>query len=128
MSSEQPEQSPPLPRAELRGASRVLDALERAGNKLPDPAVLFVVLAAVVVVLSAALATLTFSEIDPRTKQPLVVHSQLSGKAIAEFLAAMVQTFTGFPPLGVVLVALLGVGIAERSGFINAGLKKVLAV
>ncbi|WP_437977008.1 AbgT family transporter [Sorangium sp. So ce295] len=128
MPSEQPEQSPPLPRAELRGASRVLDALERAGNKLPDPAVLFVLLAAVVVVLSAALATLQFSEIDPRTKQPLVVHSQLSGKAITEFLSTMVQTFTGFPPLGVVLVALLGVGIAERSGFINAGLKKVLAV
>ncbi|WP_437274960.1 AbgT family transporter [Sorangium sp. So ce375] len=128
MSSEQREQTLPLPRDEIRGASRILDALERAGNKLPDPAVLFVLLAAVVVVLSAGLATLQFSEIDPRTKQPLVVHSQLSGKAITEFLATMVQTFTSFPPLGVVLVALLGVGIAERSGFIDAGLKKVLAV
>ncbi|WP_437769677.1 AbgT family transporter [Sorangium sp. So ce281] len=128
MSSEQPEPSLPLPRAELRGASRVLDALERAGNRLPDPAVLFVLLAAAVVLLSTALATLTFSEIDPRTKQPLVIHSQLSGKAITEFLSTMVQTFTSFPPLGVVLVALLGIGIAERSGFINAGLKKVLAV
>ncbi len=58
-----------------------------------------------------------------------MIHGQLSGKAITEFLSTMVQTFTSFPPLGVVLVALLGVGgIAERSGFINAGLKEVLAV
>ncbi len=63
-----PEPSLPLPRAELRRASRVLDALERRGNRLPDPAVLFVLLAAVVVVLSAALATLTFSEIGPRAR------------------------------------------------------------
>ncbi|AUX19732.1 aminobenzoyl-glutamate transporter [Sorangium cellulosum] len=130
MSSKQPEQSPPppLPRAPAGWASRALDALEKAGNRLPDPALLFVVLAAVVLVLSAALAPLQFAEIDPRTKQPIQVQSQLSGKAITEFLSAMVPTFTGFHPLGVVLVALLGVGIAEHSGFINAGLKKLLAI
>ncbi|WP_437613871.1 AbgT family transporter [Sorangium sp. So ce834] len=128
MSNQQPELAPVPPEIRAGRASRALDALERAGNKLPDPALLFVVLAAVVVVLSAALAPLQFSEIDPRTKQPLVIQSQLSGKAVTEFLASMVPTFTGFHPLGVVLVALLGVGIAEHSGFINAGLKKLLAV
>src|SRR5262245_12712159 len=40
----------------------------------------------------------------------------------------MVKTFTGFPPLGVVLVALLGVGVAEHTGFINAVLKGLLSV
>lgn len=128
MSSKQSEQPPSLPDAGTGWTSRALDALERAGNKLPDPALLFVVLAAVVMVVSAALAPLQFSEIDPRTKQPIQVHSQLGGKALTDFLSSMVPTFTGFHPLGVVLVALLGVGIAEHSGFINAGLKKLLAI
>ncbi|XXX80350.1 AbgT family transporter [Sorangium sp. So ce134] len=128
MSSKQSELPAIPPGGRAGRASRALDALERAGNKLPDPALLFVVLAAAVMAVSAALAPLQFSEIDPRTKQPLAVQSQLSGKAFTEFLASMVPTFTGFHPLGVVLVALLGVGIAEHSGFINAGLKKLLAV
>ncbi|XXY47754.1 AbgT family transporter [Sorangium sp. So ce269] len=128
MSSKQPELSPTAPGGRAGRASRALDALERAGNRLPDPALLFVVLAAVVMVVSAALAPLQFSEIDPRSKQPLQVQSQLSGKALTEFLSTMVPTFTGFHPLGVVLVALLGVGVAEHSGFINAGLKKLLTI
>jgi aminobenzoyl-glutamate transport protein len=108
--------------------ARALDALERVGNKLPDPAVLFVLLAVIVIILSALLAPVEWSEIDPRTKKPLTVNSQLAGPALAAFFATMVQTFTAFHPLGVVLVALLGVGVAEHSGFINAGLKKLLAV
>jgi aminobenzoyl-glutamate transport protein len=59
--------------------------------------------------------------------QARAVESQLSGKALAAFLSDMVKTFTGFHPLGVVLVALLGVGVAEQSGFINAGLKRLLS-
>jgi aminobenzoyl-glutamate transport protein len=69
-----------------------------------------------------------FSEIDPRSGEPIQVQNQLTGAAIANFLATMVQTFTGFHPLGVVLVALLGVGVAEHTGFINAGLKSLLSV
>lgn len=112
-----------------RGAlTRALDWIERIGNKLPDPALLFVILLVVVWVASALLATLTFGDIDPRTKNPLLVQNQLTGAAIATFLARMVTTFTSFHPLGVVLVSLLGVGVAEHTGFINAGLKSLLSV
>jgi aminobenzoyl-glutamate transport protein len=45
---------------------------------------------------------------------------------VAEFLSKMTETFVGFHPLGVVLVAMLGVGVAEHSGFINAVLKTML--
>ncbi|MDF5447025.1 AbgT family transporter, partial [Vibrio parahaemolyticus] len=45
---------------------------------------------------------------------------------LASFLANMVTTFTGFAPLGIVLVAMLGVGVADSSGFITTGLKKML--
>jgi aminobenzoyl-glutamate transport protein len=108
--------------------TRVLDWVERIGNKLPDPALLFLLLLFVVWVISAIVAPMTFTEIDPRTKQPIQVQSQLTGAAIATFLARMVTTFTSFHPLGVVLVSLLGVGIAEHTGFINAGLKSLLSV
>ena len=107
---------------------RVLEWIERAGNRLPDPAMLFVALLALVWVLSALLAPVSFSEIDPRTGAALEVRNQLSGPALAGFLANMVTTFTSFHPLGVVLVALLGVGVAERSGLIHTALRGILSV
>jgi p-aminobenzoyl-glutamate transporter AbgT len=107
---------------------KALDLIERVGNKLPDPAALFLLLLVVVWVLSAILSTMTFAEIDPRTKSEIVINNQLTGTAIAAFLSNMVTTFTGFHPLGVVLVALLGVGVAEHTGFINASLKALLNI
>ncbi len=89
---------------------------------------LFVVLLGVVWALSALLAPMEFSEIDPRTQEPIRIVNQLTGQSLASFLANMVDTFTSFHPLGVVLVALLGVGVAEHTGFINAALKAMLRV
>jgi len=107
---------------------RFLNALERVGNRLPDPAVLFVIALALVWLLSALLAPVAFPEIDPRTKEPIRVQSQLTGAALAAFMANMVNVFVNFPPLGVVLVALLGVGVAEHVGFLGASLKAMLNV
>jgi aminobenzoyl-glutamate transport protein len=107
---------------------RALNTIERVGNTLPDPAALFVILLFVTWVFSALLAPVQFAEIDPRTGEPLVINNQMTGTAIATFLAGMVRTFTAFHPLGVVLVALLGVGVAEHTGFINAGLKGLLGM
>jgi aminobenzoyl-glutamate transport protein len=110
-----------------RFIDRALNAIERTGNKLPDPAVLFLLLLLAVWVLSALLAPIQFSEIDPRNGEPLRVINLLRPQAIATFLATMVQTFTSFHPLGVVLVTLLGVGVAEHTGFINGALKSMLS-
>ncbi len=106
--------------------NKALNLIETLGNKLPDPAALFLILMFVVWVLSAILSNVTFTEIDPRSGKAIVVNSQLTGNAIATFLSTMVSTFTGFHPLGIVLVALLGVGVAEHTGFINASLKWLL--
>lgn len=95
---------------------------------LPDPAALFLILLFVVWGLSALLAPMQFAELDPRTGEPLQIVNLLTGTALANFLSTMVTTFTSFHPLGVVLVALLGVGVAEHTGFINAGLKSMLGV
>lgn len=113
--------------ASPRLVDRALNAIERVGNKLPDPAALFLILLLLTWVLSALLAPVQFSEIDPRNNQPIQIKNQLAGTSIAAFLSNMVTTFTGFHPLGVVLVALLGVGVAEHTGFINACLKGLLS-
>ncbi len=108
--------------------SRSLDFIEKAGNKLPDPAILFFSLMILIWVLSAIFSNFSYSEIDPRSGSPIEVVNLLSGSSLASFLSNMVTTFTGFAPLGIVLVAMLGVGVAEHSGFINAGLKSMLSV
>ncbi len=107
---------------------RMLDWVERIGNKLPDPAVLFLLLMVVVWVISWLLSGTTFSEIDPRSGEPLRITNLLAGGALTAFASQMVSTFVNFPPLGVVLVAMLGLGVAEHTGFINAALRKVLAI
>ncbi len=107
--------------------NRFLGVIERAGNKLPDPAVLFVIALGLTWVVSALLAGMSFEVPSKDGVQVRAIESQLTGKALTTFMADMVKTFMGFHPLGVVLVALLGVGVAETSGFINAALKRLLA-
>lgn len=116
----------PMPEGAKSFVSRMLDTLERAGNKLPDPAMLFVIGLILVWVLSKLLSGIQFTETVPGAESPIRVVDQLTGVSFAKFLAGMVKSFTDFPPLGVVLVALLGVGVAEHSGFINACLKSML--
>lgn len=107
---------------------RSLDKIERVGNKLPDPAILFLSLMILVWILSALMAGVSFSAENPATGEPIRIVNLLTGENMVSFLANMVDTFTGFAPLGVVLVAMLGVGVAEASGFINALLRKMLGV
>lgn len=108
--------------------NRFLNAIEKSGNKLPDPAILFLYLMLFVWLLSAVLSPIDFGEVHPLTGEELKVNNLLTGSALANFLATMVSTFTSFAPLGIVLVAMLGVGVAENSGWIDAGLKKLLNV
>lgn len=106
----------------------ILAAVERIGNRLPDPAVLFIALLFLVWVLSWLLSYISFETIDPRTGETLVINNLLSGSAITEFLSVMVTNFSHFHPVGVVLVAMLGIGVAEHSGFINVALRALLGV
>ena len=116
-----------LPR-QTGAVGRFLDLVERAGNRLPDPAALFFLLMLLVWGLSWVLSGIEFNAIDPRSGQPIQVTNLLSGVSLTAFMAKMVTTFLGFAPLGVVLVAMLGLGVAEHAGFINAGLRRALSV
>ncbi|WP_428504293.1 AbgT family transporter [Roseateles sp.] len=112
----------------LSPLARALNVVERLGNKLPDPAILFALLMVLVWLLSWWMSDMQFTDIDPRSQQPIAIKNLLSGAALAAFASGLVTNFTGFAPLGVVLVAMLGLGVAEHTGFINAGLRAILAV
>ncbi|WP_290617320.1 MULTISPECIES: AbgT family transporter [unclassified Arsukibacterium] len=108
--------------------NRALNGIEVVGNKLPDPAVLFGILMVVVWVASWLLSGVSFNEVDPRTGEAILVNNLLQADSLATFMSKMVNTFVTFPPLGVVLVAMLGLGVAEYTGFINAGLRSILSL
>lgn len=107
---------------------RTLNRVEVVGNKLPDPAALFLLLLAIVWILSWLLSGISFDALDPRTGQALVINNQLAPEAITQFMTSMVKNFSHFHPVGVVLVAMLGIGVAEYCGFINAGLRALMSV
>lgn len=109
-----------------KGMDRFLNFIEKAGNKIPDPALLFFWGLLLVWGLSALFSQFSFGLIHPITQESVEVSNQLTGDSLAHFLANMVKTFTGFAPLGIVLVAMLGVGVADSSGFIHTALKKML--
>ncbi|MDO5654727.1 MAG: AbgT family transporter [Flavobacteriaceae bacterium] len=109
-------------------ANKLLDLVEKAGNKLPDPAILFALLMFIVWFVSWIFSGVNFSEIDPRTGEAIQIKNLLEPAALTDFMSNMVNTFVTFPPLGVVLVAMLGLGVAEYTGYINAGLRAILSV
>ncbi|MFM7160718.1 MAG: AbgT family transporter, partial [Planctomycetaceae bacterium] len=97
-----------------------LDLIERLGNLLPDPALLFVWGWLAIAVCSWALSGSPSDALDPRDGKPIEVVNQLAPARLVGLLSNSVKTFVEFPPLGMVLVALLGVGVAEHSGFVRA--------
>jgi aminobenzoyl-glutamate transport protein len=102
---------------------RALAIVERTGNALPHPATLFLIMALLVVVTSGVARWAGLSAVHPGTGETIEVVSLLSVAGLHRILEDMVVNFTGFAPLGTVFVAMLGIGIAESSGFIGAVLR-----
>lgn len=102
---------------------RMLNWTERAGNALPHPATLFALFALTALLVSALGHVLGWEVIHPGTKEIVRPVNLLSQHGIHRILLDMVDNFTGFAPLGIVLVAMLGIGIAEQSGIIHAAIR-----
>lgn len=100
--------------------------IERVGNRLPHPVVLFIMLAVGIIAISGVAARMgvTVNYTDT-TGENVVVEavSLMTGEGLAYIFNTAVSNFTGFAPLGTVLVAMLGVGVAEWSGLIGTSLK-----
>lgn len=105
---------------------KLLGLVERIGNKLPDPAILFLISVVIVWILSALMSPIEFMDLNPKTGEPIRINNLLTANALTTLLSNMVTIFTGFAPLGVVLVAMLGVGVADGSGYIHTGLKMMM--
>ncbi len=99
---------------------KFLNIMERGGNALPHPATLFGIFALAVLLLSAVGAWLGWSVSHPGTGETIHVVNLFSKEGLAMILDRMVENYTGFAPLGIVMVAMLGIGIAESSGLIAA--------
>ncbi|TNC87182.1 MAG: aminobenzoyl-glutamate transporter [Thalassolituus sp.] len=98
---------------------RFLSYVERAGNRLPHPTLLFIWLCGFVLLASAMASALGVSTSHPTTGELLSANNLLSGEGVARILQNTVSNFTSFAPVGTVLIAMLGLGVAERSGLIS---------
>ena len=110
--------------------SGFLKGVERIGNKLPHPAMLFFILSIIVVFISAIVAAVgaPVTYFDAKKGQEVTIKavSLLNVEGFRYILNSATKNFTGFAPLGTVLVAMLGIGVAEWTGLINTSLKKLL--
>lgn len=112
--------------AKPRGG-RFLDRIEQIGNALPDPVVIFLILIAALVAISVAASALGWSALHPVTGEVMRTESLLSEANVARLLTDMARTLTAFPPLGLVLVVMLGASVAERSGLFAALIGRAMA-
>lgn len=100
--------------------------VERVGNKIPHPFILFLWLIAIIAVLSLVLNLLNVSAVNPATNETVEVKNLLSGEGIVHALDTMVSNFTGFAPLGLILTMTLGLGLAEEVGFMSSLMRKTM--
>ncbi len=113
---------------------RFLDGVEWLGNLLPHPVTLFALLAVCVVLVSGIGGWLEWSVADPRPEGAagrtedgrIAALSLLSADGLRWVVENLVSNFVNFVPLGTVLVALLGVGVAEASGLLGAGIRAIV--
>ena len=116
------------------GFSGFLDGIERVGNALPHPVTIFVILTVFLAVISAFCAgaglSVTFQSVDAQTgevtKKTAAAVSLLSREGLIHMLTGVVSNFTGFAPLGTVVVSMIGVGVAEGCGLVDAVMRKTV--
>lgn len=105
---------------------RMLDVIERTGNRIPHPFWLFLILGLLVLVLSLVLSLLGVSVRSPAGDGPVEVVNLLSVDGVRRILSEAITNFTAFPPLGIVLVVMMGVAVAEGSGVISTAVRSVV--
>jgi len=108
------------------GIDRFLDAIERAGNKLPDPITLFLYLSVIVILVSWLCSALGVAVVNPANGEEVVVQNLFSVFGIQYLWSNVISNFSGFAPLGMVLVAVIGSTAAEKSGFLVALMERFL--
>lgn len=101
----------------------LLNGVEKAGNKLPDPVFIFVWLIAILMGVSVFAATQGWQVVNPVTQDVIKAQSLFSSENVRKLFEEMPKTLTSFAPLGYVLVVMLGAGVAERTGLFGSAMK-----
>ena len=104
----------------------ILDTIERVGNRLPHPATLFFLMAVIVAAISAIGAGLELSALHPATGETIEARSLLSANGIRWIYTNIEHNFVKFPPLGLVLVIMIGIGVAEGAGLFTVLVKQLV--
>jgi aminobenzoyl-glutamate transport protein len=125
--SSQPATPDATSRPDTARGGRLLDAIERAGNRLPDPVLIFLWLIAVVIVLSVIGAAAGWQAVNPVSQKTIEASSLLASGNLERLFVEMPRTLTGFAPLGYVLLVMLGAGIAERTGLAGAAMRAAVS-
>jgi len=115
---------------------KILDVVERVGNRVPHPVIIFVILIGVVIVLSHIFYMLglsvSYQVINPETHEvedaTTVARSLLTVDGIRFMFTGVVQNFMNFNAVGVIIVAMVGVGVAEEKGLVKALIRKLVVV
>ena len=113
-----------------------LGTIERVGNAVPHPAIIFLILIAAIIVLSVIFGlmgtSVTYEGYDAAlgdiVPQESAVRSLLSPDGIRFMLTSPVANFLAFTGVGVILVAMIGVGLAEESGLIATLVRKLVSI
>ena len=109
----------------------ILGFIEKFGNKLPNPTMLFVYLSVITILLSFVLERLGVGVSYQAIKDGQIsqlnanVVNLLSADSIRTFVSSVLKNFTGFYPLGVVFAIILGIGVADKAGLLSALVKKI---
>ncbi|MCH7694955.1 MAG: AbgT family transporter [Proteobacteria bacterium] len=104
---------------------KLLARIEKLGNRLPDPVSLFVI-GTVFIMLLSHIATLGGWVVDSELSGELQARSMLSSEGIWWLLSHLVENFINFPPLAIVLVGMLGIGLAEATGLLSSMLRYII--
>lgn len=106
--------------------SRLLDGVERVGNRLPEPFTLFLGLFAIVAVASTAMAWAGVTVQIPGSDDVTEIRGFFTGEGLVWLTENLGANYVGFPPLVTVLPILLAVGVAEKSGMLAAAIRKLI--
>jgi aminobenzoyl-glutamate transport protein len=105
---------------------KLRDRIEAFGNALPDPVLIFVIAIAALVLMSVVGAASGWSVTNPVSGQVIAVESLLSEELVQRIIVEMPSTYAGFPVLGMIMLVMLGAGVAERSGLFTALIRTAL--
>ena len=112
--------------AQERKTGGILGTIERVGNKLPHPFILFLYIIVILVVASAILAGMGVQVLNPTTQETVYVQSLLSRDGLVWLLENMIGNFSGFAPLGMVLAMQMAIGLAESVGLLSTVLRRAI--